>query len=149
VQDYPHHYVVAASSSSDSNIEVSSPGLETLESAGPAEFGGPGDLWSPETFFVAAVADCLILSFRAVARASKFDWTSLSCNAIGTLERVDKVTQFTEFKLTVALEIPDAAKKDRALRLLDKAEHHCLITNSLKAPTSMEADVRISAAVSP
>jgi len=148
VQDYPHHYVVAASSRSESNVELASPGLEHLESAGPAEFGGPGNLWSPETLLVASVADCLILSFHAIARASKFEWTSLSCDAVGTLERVEKVSQFTEFKLKVTLEIPDATRKDRALRLLDKAEHSCLITNSLKAPTSMEADVRISAATS-
>ena len=48
MQDYPHHYVVAASSRRDSNIELASPGIESLESAGPAEFGGPGDKWSPE-----------------------------------------------------------------------------------------------------
>ena len=147
MQDYPHHYVVAASSHSESNVELASPGLENLESAGPAEFGGPGDLWSPETLLVASVADCLILSFRAIARASKLEWTSLSCDAVGTLERVDKATQFTEFKLKVTLEIPDAAKKERGLRLLDKAEHSCLITSSLKAPTSMEADVRTTEAV--
>ena len=146
MQDYPHHYVVVASSRSGSNVDVSSPGLETLESAGPAEFGGPGDLWSPETLLVAAVADCLILSFRAIARASKLDWTSLSCDAVGTLERVDKVTQFTEFKLNVMLEIAEGAKEDRALRLLDKADQHCLITNSLKAPTHMEAEIRVTPA---
>jgi len=146
VQDYPHHYVVAASSRPDSNVDVSSPGLETLESAGPAEFGGPGDKWSPEHLLVASVADCLILSFRAIARASKFDWTSLSCDAVGTLERVGKVPQFTEFLLKVTLEIPEGSKEDRALRLLDKAEHHCLITNSLKSSTRMEAEIRVTPA---
>ena len=145
MQEYPHHYVVAASSRADSNVELASPGLEELESAGPAEFGGPGDLWSPETLLVAAVADCLILSFRAIASASKFDWTSLSCEAVGTLERVEKVTRFTEFRLKVRLEIPEGAREDRALRLLDKAEHHCFITNSLKAPTHMEAEVHVVA----
>jgi len=146
VQDYPHHYVVAASSRSDSNVELVSPGISQLESAGPAEFGGPGDLWSPETLLVAAVADCLMLSFRAVARASKFDWISLSCDAVGTLDRVGKAPQFTDFQLKVTLEIPDDAKEDRALRLLEKAEHHCLITNSLKAPTHMEAEIRVTPA---
>jgi len=146
VQDYPHHYVVAASSRSDSNVELVSPGISQLESAGPAEFGGPGDLWSPETLLVAAVADCLMLSFRAVARASKFDWISLSCDAVGTLDRVGKAPQFIDFQLKVTLEIPDDAKEDRALRLLEKAEHHCLITNSLKAPTHMEAEIRVTPA---
>ena len=145
MQDYPHHYVVVASSRPGSNVDVSSPGLETLESAGPAEFGGPGDKWSPEHLLVASVADCLMLSFRAIARASKFDWTSLSCDAVGTLERVGKVPQFTDFQLKVTLEIPEGAKDDRALRLLDKAEHHCLITNSLKASTRMEAKIRVAA----
>jgi len=59
---------------------------------------------------------------------------------------VGKVPQFTEFKLKVTLEIPEGAKEDRALRLLDKAEHHCLITNSLKASTQMEAEVRVTPA---
>ena len=145
MQDYPHHYVVAASSRSDSNVSLESPGLESLESAGPAEFGGPGDKWSPEHLLVASVADCLMLSFRAIARASKFDWTSLSCDAVGTLERVEKVPQFTEFLLKVTLEIPEGGKEDRALRLLDKAEHHCLITNSLKSSTRMEAKIRVAA----
>jgi organic hydroperoxide reductase OsmC/OhrA len=145
VQDYPHHYVVAASSRSDSNVKLVSPGVPQLESAGPAEFGGPGDLWSPEHLLVASVADCLMLSFRAIARASKFDWNFLSCDAVGTLERVGKVPQFTDFQLKVTLEIPEGAKEDRALRLLDKAEHHCLITNSLKASTRMEAKIRVAA----
>jgi len=145
VQDYPHRYVVAASSSRDSNIELASPGIESLESAGPAEFGGPGDLWSPEHLLVASVADCLILSFRAIARASKFDWNSLSCDTVGTLEPVGKVPQFTDFQLKVRLEIPEGAKEDRALRLLDKAERHCLITNSLKASTRMEAEIHVAA----
>ena len=71
MQEFPHHYVAAASAESEGSVEVTSPGLESLETAGPAEFGGPGDLWSPETLLVAAVADCFILGFRAIARAAR------------------------------------------------------------------------------
>ena len=73
MQDLPHHYVVKASADTDSHILLESPGLEPVTSAGPAEFGGPGDLWSPETLLVAAVADCFILTFRAIARASRME----------------------------------------------------------------------------
>ena len=83
MQEFPHHYAVTASSAADSNIALESPGLESLESAGPAEFGGPGDLWSPETMLVASVADCFILTFKAIARASRMDWVSLRCDAVG------------------------------------------------------------------
>ena len=86
MQDFPHHYAVSATAEVGANVRLDSPGLEQLESAGPAEFGGPGDLWSPETLLVAAVADCYILSFRAIARASKLDWISLRCDVVGDLE---------------------------------------------------------------
>ncbi len=144
MQDFPHHYVVAASASGDGNVNLESPGLEKLESAGPAEFGGPGDLWSPETLLVAAVADCFILSFRATARAARFEWLSLSCDVIGQLDRIDKVTRFTEFSVRATLDVPEGANEDKARRLLEKAEKHCLITNSMVAESHLEAIVRVA-----
>jgi len=86
----------------------------------------------------------LILTFQAIAGASKFDWKTISCDAVGKLERVEKITQFTNFSFKVILEIPQGANEDRARRLLDKAEQQCLITNSLKAPTSMDAEIRVT-----
>lgn len=144
MQELPHHYAVKASAVADSNVLLESPGLESLTTAGPAEFGGPGDLWSPETLLVAAVADCFILSFRAIARASKMEWISLSCDAVGDLDKIDKVTQFTGFRLRVRLEVPEGLREGKAERLLEKAEKHCLITNSMKAPSTLDASVRVS-----
>ena len=131
MQEYPHQYSVSAAAPAEGEIEVSSPGLETLPSMPPAEFGGPGDLWSPETFLVAAVADCFILTFRAIARASKFEWNSLSCEVDGVLDRVDKVTQFTDYHIKVVLHVPAGSNEKKAERLLHKSEQVCLVTNSL------------------
>ena len=144
MQDYPHTYVVAASAQSDSNTTTSSPGLADLEVAAPAEFGGPGDQWSPETLLVAAVADCFILSFKAIARASKMEWTSLSCDVDGVLEKVDRVTQFTAFHIRATLDVPDGTREDKAERLMAMAEKSCLITNSLIADSDLEAEVRVA-----
>lgn len=145
MQDLPHHYVVAASAKTDSIVNISGDGLAVIESAPPAEFGGPGDLWSPESLLVASVADCFILTFRAVARASKLEWVSLSCSVEGTLERVDKVTKFTEFKEAVVLQVAAGTDEAKARRLLDMAERSCLITNSLSAEVHLDADVKIAA----
>jgi organic hydroperoxide reductase OsmC/OhrA len=144
MQDYPHHYVAAASSSVAGNVRVSSPGLEDIESAGPAEFGGPGDLWSPETLLVASVADCYILSFRAVARAARLDWNDLECRVVGDLDRVDHVTRFIHFDIRVILDVPEGTDEERARRLLQKAEDTCLITNSMTAECSFAAQVRVA-----
>jgi organic hydroperoxide reductase OsmC/OhrA len=144
VQDFPHHYVVAASARADSNVQLASSGVENIESAAPIEFGGPGDQWSPETLLVASVADCFILSFKAIARASQLEWTALTCDVVGDLNRVDRVMQFTEFSIRAMLEVPESTDESKALRLLEKAEKSCLITNSLIAESHLEAEVRVA-----
>jgi len=144
MQNLPHHYAVAATTSSEGNVDLTSPGLTRIDSAPPAEFGGPGDRWSPETLLVAAVADCFILTFKAIARASKLDWESLSCDVDGVLDRVDNVTQFKEFRLRVVLDAPQGTNEQKAMRLLEKSESACLITNSLNSESHLDAEVRIA-----
>ena len=68
---YPHRYTVTAADAASGNLSLSSPGLADIASAPPVEFNGPGDRWSPETLLCAAVAGCLVLTFRAIARASR------------------------------------------------------------------------------
>jgi organic hydroperoxide reductase OsmC/OhrA len=143
MQDFPHHYQVAATAAHTGNVELNSEGVTTIASAPPAEFGGPGDQWSPESLLVAAVADCFVLSFRAIARASKLEWTSLSCNVVGALDRVERVTQFTGFEVSAELVIPAGTDEAKAQRMLQKAEDACLITNSLIADSHLSATVRL------
>ena len=143
MQDFPHHYRVSADAKSSGNVVLSSDGVADLPSAPPAEFGGPGDQWSPESLLVAAVADCFMLSFRAIARASRFDWNALQCSVDGTLDKVDRVTQFTGFKVSASLEVAAGSNVEKAERLLEKAEQVCLITNSLKADSRLEATVHV------
>jgi len=143
MQDYPHHYVVRADAPAEGIISVSSNGLETLSSLAPAEFGGPGDLWSPETLFVAAIADCFILTFRAVARGSRFDWNSIHCEVDGILDRVDGVTRFVEYQLRTTLHVPEGSDQHKAERLLEKSDYVCLVTNSLNAETVLSTHIVI------
>ena len=138
---FPHHYKVAATAGPDGDVSLSGDGLDAIPSAPPAEFGGPGDKWSPETLLVAAVADCFILSFRAIAGASKLSWITLKCEVEGTLERKEGVTKFTEFVVRATLSVPQDTKEERAHRLLEKAEESCLITNSLSGTIHIDAVV--------
>lgn len=144
MQEYPHHYSVAASAQSEGQVLLESSGLHSIDSAPPPEFGGPEGFWSPETLLVSAVADCFVLSFKAIARASSMQWTSLHCDVEGVLDRVEKVTQFTEFKLLATLHVPAGTDREKAIRLLNKAENACLITNSLKSTTRLDASVVVS-----
>jgi peroxiredoxin-like protein len=140
---FPHRYHAKASGRAFGDIELTAARLPILRSASPAEFDGPGDRWSPETLLVGAVADCFILTFRAIATASKLAWVSLECNVAGTLEPVDRVTQFTRFDVTAHLVIALREDADRARRALQKAERSCLISNSLKGSIDLNATVSI------
>ncbi|TDG12576.1 OsmC family peroxiredoxin [Seongchinamella unica] len=141
MQDFPHHYLVSANAEAEGNVALKADDMPQLVSAPPAEFGGPGDQWSPEHLLVASVADCFILTFRAITRASRLEWETLEVKAEGVLDRVDRVTQFTGFTVRASLTVPADTDETKALRLLEKAESACLVTASLKAPCHLEADI--------
>ena len=146
MQAFPHHYSVIASASTQGDVMLAGDRLPAIPSAPPTEFGGPGDRWSPETLFVAAVADCFVLTFRGIAGVSRFPWVSLECNVTGTVDRVDRVTQFTELRVRARLRVPAGAKEDQAQRLLAKAEETCLVTNSLRVQPRLESIVEFEEA---
>ncbi len=138
---YPHNYLVAATAVANGAVTVSSAGLPPLETAPPPQFDGPGGVWSPETLLCASLADCFILTFRAVSRVARLNWLQLDCQVEGVLERIERTAQFTRFKTRAQLLVPEGTNIDTARRLLDQAEHGCLIANSLRAERTLEAQV--------
>jgi len=141
---FPHTYSVSANATTSSVVTLSAAGVEPISSAPPVEFGGPGDEWSPESLLVAAVADCFILSFRAIARASRLDWSDLSCEVDGALDKQEGGPRFTSFTVRASITIDNEDDADKAEKLLHKAENACLITNSLIAESHLETEVNIS-----
>jgi peroxiredoxin-like protein len=141
---FPHRYEVESSSEADGPLALASPGVPQLAAAAPREFGGPGDQWSPETLLVGAAVTCFILTFRAIAQASKLSWLRLSCKGDGTLDRVDGVTRFTALALHARLALPADADRDRATRLLEKAERACLVSNSLAFRPALTCEVEVA-----
>ncbi len=144
MQPFPHHYTVVAQADALGVLSHPSDRLPPLPCDAPAEFGGPGDQWSPEELLAAAVADCFILTFRAVAKASGFEWTGITARAEGILDRVDRTTLFTRFDIHVSLEVPAGTDQDRALRLMEKAEMNCLVTNSMTSERHLHPTVVVA-----
>jgi len=138
---YPHQYRASATGKPAGAVTVTSPQLPDIETAPPPEFDGPGGVWSPESLLCAAVADCFILTFRGVSRAAKFEWLALECRVEGTLERVDGKSQFTKFASFATLSVAAGADVAKARSLLERAEHGCLIANSLLGARTLEAEV--------
>ena len=141
MQPLPHRYTTSATGGPTGSVAVSSAGLPGIATAAPAEFGGPGDLWSPEMLLCASVANCFVLTFRAYAGAAKFEWSRLDARVEAVLERVDGVAQFTRFVTRATLAMAPAGDAEKAHALLEKAEARCLVANSLKGERELAVEI--------
>jgi len=141
VTPLPHYYSVSVSGGPADAFTSTGPRLQPFELDAPAEFGGPGNQWSPETLLTSAVAGCFMLTFRAIARASKLEWMFLQCEVTATLERVEQATQFTHFLMHVRLQVDPRVDRMLAQRVLEKAHRGCLVANSLKASVDLRTEL--------
>jgi organic hydroperoxide reductase OsmC/OhrA len=108
----------------------------------PPEFKGENGFWTPEHFLLAAVASCFIVTFYAIATASKMEFVSLHLCVEGKLGKPEGKPRFTEIVLRPTLMIVYDNELERATRTLEKAEEGCLIARSLACPVHMEPLVR-------
>jgi len=133
--DTAYYYEVQLNWEADRKGKVSAPGLPvSIEVATPPEFshGIPG-IWSPEHLLVAAVNSCLMTTFLAIADNSKFDFINFESKATGKLEKVEGKLMMSEIIIFPVLTIKEGGDGQKALRLLEKAETACLISNSIKS----------------
>lgn len=133
--------MAAASAERAGFVALTSADLPVLQTAAPPQFDGPGGVWSPETLLCAALADCFILTFRAVSRAAKFEWLRLECRVEGVLERIGQLSQFTHYTTFATLTVPAGTDAARARELLEQAEHGCLIANSVRGERALETRI--------
>jgi organic hydroperoxide reductase OsmC/OhrA len=142
VHPYPHVYSVTGRATTSGNVQTSIGGLDPLPVAPPIEFDGPGNVWSPENLLTAAVAGCLVLTFRGISRASGLEWQQLDCHTEGVLERVAGISRFTRFVTRAVLTLPASANPELARRVLEKSEHGCLVANSLNSTRELHIELR-------
>jgi peroxiredoxin-like protein len=113
----------------------------------PIEFQGQSGMWTPEHFLVAAVAGCFVTTFIAIAELSKVEVVSLEASAAGVLEKVERGFQFTRVVIRPVLVIARDSDRERALRVLEKAERACLVARSLHSEVSVEPTVLVQSPV--
>ena len=125
---------------------LSAPGLPDLTVATPPEFpeGIPG-IWSPEHLYVAAVEVCTMTTFLAIAANSKFEFISYSSEAEGILEQLETGYEITEITIRPTITVAAEAQADKAKRLIEKSERHCLISNSMKTKVHLNPVIVVKA----
>lgn len=119
---------------------------DSIKVATPPEFpGGVEGIWSPEHLYVASVSSCFMTTFTAIAEYSKLTFEKLSVPATGVMSNETGKFTITEITLNPKLLISDENQKDKALRILQKAEEACLITRSIKTEVKLEPTIAIAA----
>jgi peroxiredoxin-like protein len=139
-----HEYRVNAFGAGGRNGVIHAEGvLSSISFSAPPEFLGEPGRWTPEHFLVAAVASCFVSTFSGIAEKSRFEFVSLHLDAEGMLSNEDSTWRFTEIKLRPVVTILKEEDRDRAIRLLEKAEKSCLIARSLQCKIALFPAVKI------
>jgi peroxiredoxin-like protein len=121
-------------------------GTPVLDVSSPPEFQGQEGMWTPETLFVASVGTCFVLTFLAIAQLSRLPIADLRVSARGRLEKVEGAGyQMTEILIQPVLRVRSESDRERAERLLEKAERNCFISNSIRATVRLEPEVIVAA----
>lgn len=126
---------------------IDAPELPAVPVSAPPEFNGEAGLWSPEHLLVSAVETCLMTTFLAIAENSKLETLDYVSSSHATLEWADEGgLRFTEMTVRPRIEVASAGDSGKAVRIVEKAHKHCLVSNALNFPVHVvpEITVRVS-----
>lgn len=117
---------------------------DELQVATPPQFSkGVPRIWSPEHLFTAAVNSCLMTTFLAIAENSRLEFDSFGSKAQGKLEMVEGKYQMSEVTLIPQLKILREEDREKAMRVLQKSEAACLISNSIKSKIVFNPEITV------
>lgn len=140
-----HYYNVSVEWTEDRKGTLVSDELETtVEVATPPQFPkGMEGIWSPEHLFVAAINGCLMTTFLAIAENFKLEYSGFSSKGIGKLELVEGKYLMSEVRLMPTVVVANEDDREKAMKVLQKSEAACLISNSVKSRIILEPSVQV------
>jgi len=133
---FPHHYTVGLE-----NRRLTAPPRAPIAVGAPPQFGGSDDVWSPEDLLVGAALECLWTTFEAYARHDQLEFDAWRGTGSGVLDKGPTGPVFTSITLAVEMTVA-AADLERARRVLETAEKHCIISNALRVAVTLQSEIR-------
>jgi organic hydroperoxide reductase OsmC/OhrA len=136
---FPHHYDVTLRGEGAGGVLTADPRPPILGGA-PASFDGSDEWWSPEHLLLSSLSLCLLTTLKAVAAKARLALSACVSRAEGVLDKTPAGLAFTSITLHVDLQV-GAADVERARQLLESAKKHCIVSNSLKPPVTLQISV--------
>lgn len=140
-----HYYQVKVHWKNNRNGTLSSTVLDKeLTIATPPEFPkGEANIWSPEHYYLAAINGCLLTTFLAVAENFTLDFVDFESDSEGKLEVVDRKYVISEVVLKPIIKIRREEDEELALKVIEKAEKACLISNSINTKVVLKPKIEL------
>lgn len=132
---WPYVHTASAAVTPEGQISVAGPEPAAVTTAG-FHLGGVGDMGSPETMMVCAVAWSFAAAFRSEAAAAGIPWDALEIAVDGTVDHNRHGPRFSRFDINLSVA---ARTEDRAALELagERALAGCMVTNSLAGGTQV------------
>jgi organic hydroperoxide reductase OsmC/OhrA len=145
-ETYPYR-VVAWWASGRTGLAKCASAPNAIHFTAPPQFGGLEGRWTPEDLLLGAVASCYTTTFQALSEYSGFEYADLEVEVEATIHKLDSGYSFSEIVICPKLTIPIEESRERALRLLRKAEELCLVARALSIPMTFGHRVQVSKAL--
>ena len=137
---FPHRYTVRLSREEGARATLQSPPRPAITGGPPPQFDGHAEWWSPEHLLLSAASLCLMTTFQALAARAGLTIHDYDAATEGVLEKTREGLVFTSITHRLAVRVaPGQIAKAR--EVVDSAKKHCIVSNSLRTPVAVEAEV--------
>lgn len=116
---------------------ASAPGKAPIAVSSAPEYAGNPALWNPEDLLGAALANCHMLTFLALAAKAKVEVLAYDGASESILDTVGKVTKVTEIRLSPVIRVAKGTSKAKVEDLFAKAHKYCFVANSIQSKVVM------------
>src|ERR1700688_650455 len=123
---------------------LSASGKPNIDVGSPPEFKGEPNIWAPEELLVGSVNTCMMLTFLSLAQARGLTPAEYQSEAEGLLENIDGKYSFTEVKVRPLITVKSEAELEPTREIMESAEAHCFISNSVKAKVKVAAELVVA-----
>jgi organic hydroperoxide reductase OsmC/OhrA len=136
---FPHRYEMALTSH-DGGARLSSTGRPDITGGAPPEFDGRAEWWSPEHLLLSSVALCLMTTAQALAARARVPIGSYESRAHAVLDKTSAGLVFTEIAVRAEVAVAEE-HRERMRALMESASKHCIVSNALSVPVTVDAQV--------
>lgn len=140
MSSWPWVHTASAAVSPEGQVSVAGPEPAAVTTAG-FQLGGIGDMGSPETLMVGALAWSFASAFRAETAGAGLQWDALEISVDGTIDRNRRGARFSRFDINLTVDAP-AVYRVTLGQAADRALAACLVASSLAGETSLNLCVR-------